>query len=281
MTKNTTAFEAKSPFLFVFIALACEAKPLIRYWHLKKHPQKHPFGIYCHQHIVLVVSGVGKLAMAGAVAYTMALFRSTRFPLLLNIGIAGHQNFDIGSIHLAHKVVDEDTGKKFYPQNLPGIGLASQTLKTRSKPDSSYDEKFLYDMEAAGFYEMAIKFSSLESIHCLKIISDNSQSSQENIDEQKVDDWIERQLPVVTEVVEQLSRVRRTIILPDCSVDFEQLDRHYHLTASNTLKIKILLERRRLLKGNDVLNWNIGEANSVKDLLARLEKEMTEIDFFL
>lgn len=219
--------------------------------------------------------------MAGAVAYTMSMFRSSRYPIMLNLGIAGHRNFVVGSVRLAHKVLDAETDKRFFPQILPNISCASHAVKTLSKPASDYDEKFLYEMEASGFYEMAVKFSSLELIHCLKIISDNSLSSQQNIDEQKVDAWIEQHLPLLTETVRLLGRQRQSLIQPNCSGLFEQINSRYHLTASNSLKIKTLLERRRLLTGDDDRDLRIGEEKTVKDLIGRLEREIAGIDFFL
>jgi len=270
-----------TPSLFIFTALPCEAKPLIRSWSLKKHPQKHPFGIYCNNEKAVVISGIGKLAMAGAVAYALALFQGPRFPVLLNLGIAGHQNHAIGSIHLAHKVVDADTDKKFYPQRLPCIGHVTQAVKTLTKPDSSYEEAFLYDMEAAGFYEMAIKFSCLELIHCLKIISDNIRSPQENIDETLVIGWIDRHLPVIGNAIEQLTGLRQSLITPERAEVYGNLCKRRHVTASNGLKLKLLLGRLELLTGGSDQFWKYQDAKNVKDLMANLEAEIEKIDFYL
>ena len=72
------SFTIFQPTVFIFVALPCEAKPLIQSWSLKKNSEHKPFSIYENQDFVVVVSGVGKLAMAAAVAYTMCLYANKR-----------------------------------------------------------------------------------------------------------------------------------------------------------------------------------------------------------
>ena len=197
------------PSIFVFIALDCEAKPLIRQYNLKKLQQPHPFAIYTADEMALVVSGVGKTAMAGAVAYAMAIFQPAS-PVLINLGIAGHKEMATGTLLVADKIIDADNGeKKFYPQFIGRQPCRNMPLYTLARPGFSYSSDYLYDMEGAAFYEMAVKFSSCELIQCLKIVSDNQHEPAEQINAKVVGHWIEKQMDSVASIVRQLAELRK------------------------------------------------------------------------
>ncbi len=269
-----------SPSLFVFIALSCEARPLIRHWHLKKHIRKHPFAIYVNDERVVVITGIGKVAMAGAVGYTLSLFPDMQQPLLLNLGIAGHRQHSLGSLYMADKITDTETGKKFYPQLAFSVSCPTHAVATQVKPHTDYAENCLYDMEAAAFYEMAVKFSSSELIHCLKIISDNKQSPLENICEPLVEDWCTQQLPAIDRIVAQLDRLRQTSVTSTSEL-YPQLLEQFHFTATSAGRLKALLNRWHLLKGDEILTWRDANPRSGKELIAWLEKQLEAAEFYL
>lgn len=269
-----------SPSIFVFIALSCEAGPLIRNWRLKKHPHKHPFAIYTNDERVVVVTGIGKVAMAGAVGYTLSMFCDAQQPILLNLGIAGHRNHSLGALYLADKIIDNDTGKKFYPQLPFSIACETGTVATLATPVTDYAESCLYDMEAAAFYEMAVKFSSSELIQCLKIVSDNALSSIEAISENLVNEWISLHQDAIETLIERLVVGRR--VLPDVNNEvYGQLTEQFHFTASNAVKLKNLLQRWQLLMSGHELSWKNAGAKNGKELIAWLEQGLEKTDFYL
>jgi adenosylhomocysteine nucleosidase len=269
-----------SPSIFVFIALNCEARPLIRSRRLKKHPGKHPFAIYTGDERVVVVTGFGKVAMAGAVGYTLSMFPDAQQPLLLNLGIAGHSRHSLGSLYLADKIVDQDTGKKFYPQLPFAIACETATVATLAKPRAGYAEDYLYDMEAAAFYEMAVKFSSNELIHSLKIVSDNALSSLEAISENLVDEWISRHLDAIDHLIARIVNGKR--LLPELNDEaYEQLMARFHFTASNSVKLKNLLQNWQLVTADRRLSWSDLDAGNGKELITWLEQQLEKKDFYL
>jgi hypothetical protein len=168
----TTALSNKNsrPRVFIFFALACEAKALIQFFDLKKDLDTHLYSIYKTDDILLTVTGVGKVAMAGAVAYSLALFNSCRAPAIINIGIAGHKTYSIGKLVRVAKIIDDDTGKVHYPPIVGKNVADTAVLKTVSKAVIHYEADQLYDMEASAFYETAIRFSSSELVHCIKVV---------------------------------------------------------------------------------------------------------------
>ncbi|MGR8942283.1 MAG: hypothetical protein ACU83P_11910, partial [Gammaproteobacteria bacterium] len=162
-----------APTIFIYTALPCEASPLIEHFKLRKDLTSQPFEVYRRDRICLTVTGIGKCAMAAGVAYTLARTSAAEKPILLNIGIAGHAENQLGSIFLAGKIIDADTQRNYYPPLVFSPPCPVETVRTLSRPQSDYAETHLYDMEASAFYETAARFSTGELIHSLKVVSDN------------------------------------------------------------------------------------------------------------
>ena len=266
--------------VFVFSALVCEAKPLIQDWNLKKIPGNHPFSIYADDARVIVISGVGKIAMAAALGYGLSLFPDRQYPILINLGIAGHRQYNLGSLFLADKIIDMDSGKKFYPQLAFKVPCKTSSVLTESKPQTAYSMDCLYDMEAAAFYEISSKFSSSELIHSLKIVSDNEQSPLEKINEDLVRTWITAHLQTINTLILQLRELRNLLSENDYS-QYHFRTTQFHFTASTCVKLKSLLHRWQLLNNNNDQNWLDVEAKNGKAIIAKLEALLEKKEFYL
>lgn len=266
-----------APYRFVFTALACEAKPLIRAWTLKKAPEHSAFTVYLGTDTVLVISGVGKTAMAGAVAYALAAYPVSN-PVFLNLGIAGHPVYPIGQACLADKVIDADTGRCFLPFDAP---CPTASLITSSKPNTAYSQDALYDMEASAFYETAVRFGSSELLHCLKIVSDNPGQSIAAINEAQVESWIGTQVPMIENLLGQLQGLRRQIAVDGCNDRYEACLARWHFSVSNAGKLKNLLARWSLLTKHAEPDWDPDTLRSAGDALNWLEKRLAELPFSL
>lgn len=270
---------ASVPNVFFFTALHCEAKPLIRQYGLKKLQQPHPFAIYGDKELVLTVSGVGKAAMAGAVAYTMALFRP-KLPLLLNIGIAGHQDIPSGNLLLADKIVDaDDVDKRFYPHLIGRFSCPTRPLCTVSRPDFEYRDDYLYDMEGVAFYEMAVKFSSGELIHCLKIISDNRHEAATHVNARQVTTWVCSKTQEMVLIINRLEQLRRELSEQEPPLYRSLLER-YRFSVSNRIRLKVLLNRWEVVSGNEPLEIEKSFLNG-KQFMNWLEAKIDEQEFYL
>jgi hypothetical protein len=265
------------PQIFIFIALDCEAKPLLRFYDLKKEPINHAFPIYKNENCVLTVTGVGKIAMAGAVAYTLALFPRVHYPILLNIGIAGHKTADLGCLFITSKIVDNESGKKFYPQMIGGQWPECSEIITSSVPNVGYNQQCLYDMEATAFYEMAVRFSSSELIHCLKIVSDNEHSAIDKILPKLVAEWVDSQMTEIERLIGRLVKLRESITGIEVK-EYNEIVKKWHFTVTGKIKLKALLARWQVLtagnwSGHDDLCFNSG-----KELLKRLEDDIDAVE---
>lgn len=264
--------------VFIFCALNCEAKPLIEAWQLKLL-QRRPYLIYANHNYALVISGVGKIAMAGAVAYCMGLFK-TKQPVLINLGIAGQAHYPIGSLWLADKIIDDTTSRQFFPSLTFLPEQVSCGLKTWVEPTADYQTDLMFDMEASAFYEMAIRFTAAELIVCLKIISDNFDEAIASISEQKVQDWVSNQIQPIDHLVIKLSHARQRLPNTDDTV-FQQIKQTWHFSQTNESKLKLLLQQWQVISEGKRLDWQISEAKNAKQILLWLQNQVDELRFCL
>jgi len=153
-------------------ALHCEAKPIIDHYRLKKSQSHHAFDIYEKGQIVCIVSGIGKLACATAIAWIAALNHEARSIAWINVGTAGSASHDIGTALLINRISDESS-QHFYPAPLLNSRFETAHCLTRNEPSTDYHPQQLYDMEASAFYHTATRFSGAELVQCVKVVSDN------------------------------------------------------------------------------------------------------------
>ena len=280
---NRFGLESEKPATFIFCALACEARSLIKVWRLKKMAlPAAPFTIYADQSRVIVITGMGKAAMAGAVGYVMALFDSSSADrILINLGIAGHPQQSCGEVFLVDKIVDVETGKAYFPQFPFILPCRTTALITYSRPQTDYKEAALSDMEAVGFYEMATKFSSNELIHVVKIVSDNQYSSIDNINETLVENWVGNRLVVIDELIGLLNQSRASLKQIDVQSLSEPIVQRFHFTQANTNKLNALLKRWIVIRRGEALLWEDAKVANAVGLLNWLERQLNCSEFYL
>jgi adenosylhomocysteine nucleosidase len=266
--------------VFIYAALPCEAKPLVEHFKLKKNTAVQPFAVYHNRDICLTVTGLGKSAMAAGVAYTQALFASVEYPVLLNIGIAGHKDHAVGSLFLIDKITDADSRKSYYPPLVFTPTCPSACIQTVSRPQPDYDREALCDMEASAFYETAVRFSSGELIHCLKVISDNESSPAENIEPRQVTALIAAHGATIETLLTELTRLAELVITPEPGL-FEQLTRRYHFTVSEQGQLKSQLSRWTTLTGAQIAEVDEIGFRKGKDVLLWLDRQINRIEFSL
>ena len=159
----------------IFTALYCEAHIFIRQFKLIKNQENTWFQEFYNEEagIRLTVTGVGEIAAAAAVGSTYSVYRPTPGDLLLNVGICAHIAKNDG-IFLCNKIIEQATGKTFYPDMLYRHGFCEGTIVTRMLPWNGEKESGgkLYDMEAAAIYQAGARFLGPHQMIFLKIVSD-------------------------------------------------------------------------------------------------------------
>jgi adenosylhomocysteine nucleosidase len=270
----------KPPRIFIYAALPCEAKPLVEHFNLKKDTTIQPFAVYVNQAICLTVTGLGKSAMAAGVAYTQALFATVEHPVLINIGIAGHKDYAVGRLFLIDKITDADSQKSYYPPLVFTPPCPTANIQTVSRPLLVYDRQHLCDMEASAFYETAVRFSTGELIHCLKVISDNELSPAENIQPKQVESLIAAHVAAIETLLEELSRLAALVTVPESKL-FEELTQRYHFTASEQGQLKNRLSRWSALTRQPIPEFDETRLRRGKDVLGWLDQQLSQIEFSL
>ncbi len=266
--------------IFIYTALPCEAKPLVEHFSLKKDVTVQPFAVYLNHDICLTVTGLGKSAMAAGVAYTQALFASVEHPVMLNIGIAGHKDYPLGSLFLIDKIIDVDSQKSYYPSLIVTPLCPTGSIQTLSKPRPTYDTSHLCDMEASAFYETAVRFSSSELILCMKVISDNQLSSVENIQPKQGAILIAAHLSSVESLLMRTVALAESITTPESKL-FEQMIQRYHFTVNEQMQFKNLLSRWNVVSDHKSLEFDEIPLHGGKDVLRWLEQKINNTGLYL
>lgn len=263
---------------FIYCALACEAKPLVHHFKLKKNTQISVFNVYSSDTVTLAVTGPGKTAMAAGVAYTQGLFADTQPAVFLNVGIAGHSHEPLGQSFLIDKITDMDSGQCVYPPQILGLPQRRNALQTFAKPVVSYPEQALCDMEGSAFYQTAVRFASGELVQCLKVVSDNTENPASAIGEALAVRLMQEQLPVIDTLLSGLADLAAALHEP-VAVWYGQLIRRHHFTASERRQLASHLQRLNALQMTDAIK--LPDFESPQAALAWLKQTLDAQPFYL
>ena len=244
------------------VALSCEAKPIISHFNLRKRDSTL-FKVYSNQDhsIRLIISGIGSSASLKATKHLASVSKDdTSTTAWLNIGIGGHKDLPLATAILAQRIVDSKTGQSWFPQLVFDPPCLTASVKTVEKPDFNYPDDNVVEMEASGFYSAAESYSTREIIHCMKIISDNSQSlSRPPLTETMVDELVK-----FLSMKEQ-ERTSDPPFLQECLS-------LWHFTVTQTHQLKSLLRKWLLLQpGKNVLDVLLPNCKDSRNVIQTLD----------
>lgn len=234
------------PLICIATALLCEARPLIEHYRLKRCLAETAFQTYQGSQVMLLVSGVGKTAMAAAVAYGQGLTRYETERVWLNLGIAGHRDLPVGTPRLVHQIRDQESGRQWFPPLVLRSPCRSETLVTVSQPQLDYPEPVLYDMEASAFFATAIRFVTSELVQSVKIVSDNAGHGPDQLDQGQVTELVAASLTTVTDAIEALLDLQSQAA-PVPGVHLTELAGKCYLTSQQRRQADKLLRRWQAL----------------------------------
>lgn len=171
------------------VALRPEARAVIDRFSLKPFREGGLFPMYASRDgtMRLVISGPGKSHAAAATAALASA--EDEFDAIsrgwLNFGIAGSGELCVGEAFLAGKVTEEASGNVWYPVATwsKKHDLPRRSVTTVSRPTEDYPpDGVLIEMEAAGYYPIALRDSTVELCQVLKVVSDDPEHPIEKID---------------------------------------------------------------------------------------------------
>lgn len=178
--------------LYIFTALYCEAQVLIKQFHLKRRVENTHFQQFANEssQILLTITGIGEIAAASAVSSVCTSRPPTCQDFLLNIGICACSTRS-DDIYLIHKLVEQASGKTFYPDILFRHGFQEAEMITCAVPWEKNSEEptieksvlkkstmQLYDMEGAAIYQAGAYFFGPHQMIFLKAVSDTGETGK-------------------------------------------------------------------------------------------------------
>jgi len=179
--------------IYFAIALLAEAKPLIKKCKLTLE-QQTPFQIYSNESFRVIITGMGKDNALMATSHLLTRFPPHSSDILINFGLAGaKEDYEIGTLVLAHTLTDKSSHKSFYPDMRLIHNYKELALTTVTEPQTTIDENIeAVDMEAFGVYQAALLFCKSSQILTFKLISDHFSAVIPS--KEQVNTWIEPHL---------------------------------------------------------------------------------------
>ena len=256
------------------VALPCEANPIISHFNLSKRDSTL-FKIYSNQDhsIRLIISGVGSSGSSRATKQLASVSDAGISTAWLNIGIGGHKNFPLGTSVLANKITDSQIEQSWFPQIVFDPKCLTASVKTFENTVFNYPNDDVVEREASGFYYAAELYSTREMIHCIKIISDNSQSPTGKITADLVEELISRNLPTIKILMRKLQflsreeekRISNPPFLQECLS-------LWHFTVTQTHQLKNLLRKWLLLRPvKDVIDVLLSDCKDSRNVIQTMQ----------
>ncbi|MFQ5470208.1 MAG: hypothetical protein ACE5EH_07865 [Gammaproteobacteria bacterium] len=266
--------------LNLVIALPCEARPLIKHFRLRNHHKKSAFKLYSNDDgISLIISGAGKFNATAATALLHGLNYPETQAAWLNLGIAGNSSRDVGDAVLANKVIDWTNHKQWYPTFVFPPPCKTDLLITVEEPETSYQEQGLYDMEASGFFHAASRFSLIELVHSLKVVSDNQTQSTDQITKDFASKLIENQLSTIACISDELlSLANELSSIYRQPRHISTFMKNWHFTHYQRHQLDALLRRWETLYPDlDLWNGQLSTLKNSEDVLNYLESRLMSV----
>ena len=271
---NNTNQELK---FFWVVALRPEANALIKKFNLKSFSNHLNFPIYINRKNghALVISGVGSIKSAVATMYLNNTFNPGQSVAWINIGIAGHFQGPVGTLFQAIKVVNNDNGKSFFPGLRFSKLAKAAELYTVSSPENEFTLPVLYDMEAAGFCEIAPSLSCNELTFVLKIVSDTSEQSQSLITKKMIADLFKKNSAMIDNLLQAVVKIvdRERARLED-PIEMDGIMCSLHFTETNRLRFRKIYKKWWCLFPNKSLVDRAQKASSAHDLMQSMELDI-------
>ncbi len=254
------------------VALRAEAGPVIERFRLRGEGQRAPYPLYQGEDVRLVISGVGRVAAAGATAYL-----ATRCPepgaAWINLGTAAHRSFDLGEVVLADKIVEAASGRSWYPPLIGAGGLRSAGVCTVDRMETGLTDQRLYEMEAAGFYSTVVRWGRTELVRVLKVVSDRGEDAPQPFDHDRVAGLIGGALELVEKQVEVLRDLAAR--LPDCreNEDFNALGERWRFSVTQRRRLR-RQGRRAAALGRGIDSLELGGCSSASAALDEIDRQL-------
>lgn len=262
--------------IFVVTALHAEARPLLEHFGLEGSDAAAPFRTYRSSEMLLVVSGVGRVACAAATAYAFAHAGEPRDRPWINVGIAGHRTWPVGACRLARKISEASSDRTWYPSLVFDPGIPTADVVTVDRPESRFEGHALYDMEASAFFAVASRVAPVELIQVLKVVSDNRSEPAEGLKPADLSRLVRNRIEEIASLIAGTASLAdsvasRTTRVPDPAAWMGER----RFTVSQRRRLEELLRRLTVVEeGAELRPDGFETAVSAAELLRNLEERL-------
>jgi len=261
--------------IHIVTALPCEAKPLIRHYRLNGRQAENGFRIYENSDMRLIVSGIGKIAAAAACAYLQGQ-TTDRQHAWLNVGVGGHRSLPIGELLLANKITDAGNHVSWYPPLVFKAPCPRLALRSVDSPDTEYRDDCVYEMEAAGFYATACRFSSMEIVQVCKIISDNRAHPADKVTPPRVDAIITARLDMIDALIQALNTQQALLAQQTAPAALNLFMEKWRFSVSQQHQLQRLLQRWQARNGETADPQMFAAAHNGKAVIKQLQQQIEQ-----
>jgi len=253
------------------VALPSEAKPIIHRLGLRPDEQTHGLRRYRRDNVQLVVSGVGKVASATAVGYIAGAYPPDTRHIWLNVGIAGHAHLPKGTATIAHRITDLASGSSFYPSIVFRPPCRTSDIVCHDEPTTSYASDAMCDMESSGFFAAASRFSTVEFVHALKVVSDNTAADIGALDRKKITALIDDNLDHIERLADTLNEIDANHLPRTTPLALGPLLERWHFTVTQRTQLRELARRWAVVRPEPEWPWrDLEHCDTSREVLARI-----------
>ena len=255
------------------VALKHEALPIIDYFGLT-HNKERLRNIFSNveNNVFLIITGIGIQNAKKAVTKLKQL-NNNKDDIWVNIGIAGHRTFKVGSIYEVKKIISSNNENAFFTNSFYNK-VPTSTVCCVNKEEKKYNNKYLYDMESFGFLEALDSLTIKENIFMFKIVSDNSQFKPKNYKNFAVS-FISKHIRKIDNILDE-HRNKPLENFYDITSILNIIKSKYHVTFYNKKKLEKILTKIFVIKGQKEIKNDVMLSKSLNSLIKKFENYLTK-----
>ena len=255
------------------VALKHEALPIIDYFELTLSNKKYR-NIYSNaeKNVFLIISGIGIQNAKKAVTKLKQL-NYNKDDIWVNIGIAGHEKFKVGSIYEVKKVISNNNENTFFTNSFYNK-VPTSTICCVNKEEKKYNNKYLYDMESFGFLEALDSLTIKENIFIFKIVSDNLQFKPKSYKNFAIS-FISKHIRKIDNILDQYKN-KPFENFYDINLILNIIKNKYHVTFYNKKKLEKILIKIFIIRDQKEIKNDVLISKSLNSLIKKLESYLTK-----
>ena len=265
---------SKTKIINFLVALKHEAIPIIDYFNLTLHEKKLK-NIFSNEekNVFLIIAGIGIQNANKAVFNLTQVNNNNKNGIWVNIGIAGHETFKVGSIYEVKKVISKSHENTYYTNSFYNK-IPTITICCVNKEEKKYNNKYLYDMESYGFVEALDNLTIKDNIFMFKIVSDNLKSKPNNYKNFAIT-YISKHIGKIDNII-SCYRNQPLEKLDDITLILKIIKNKYHVTFYNEKKLEKILNKVLVIKAHKEIKNEVLISKSLNSLIKKFENYLTK-----